>query len=62
MNAACLLPLIRAAYSRRPDWIAYPPERLACSLYVWGYCWEVPDVFEVEVALAVLDIERGAAA
>ena len=61
MNAVELLPLIREAYSRRPDWIPYPPERLARTLYIWGYAWELPEVFEVEVALEVLDIERGAA-
>ena len=61
MNAAELLPLIREAYSRWPDWTLYPPERLARTLYVWGYAWELPEVFEVEAALAVLGVERGAA-
>jgi hypothetical protein len=61
MTAVELLPLIREAYSRRPDWIPYPAERLARTLYIWGYAWELPEVFEVEAALAVLDIERKAA-
>ncbi len=61
MNAVELLPIIREAFSRRPDWVLYPPERLARSLYIWGYAWELPEAFEVEVALAVLDIERPAA-
>ena len=61
MNAVELLPIIREAFSERPSWTDYPPERLAVSLLVWHYTRTLPDVFEVEAALEALEIERGAA-
>ncbi len=37
MSAGELLPIIREAFSQRPSWVYYPPERLAVSLFVWQY-------------------------
>lgn len=61
MTAAELLPIIREAFSERPSWTDYPPERLAVALLVWHYVRTLPETFEVEAALEALEIEWGAA-
>ncbi len=60
--SAYLLPAVRELFSQHPLAVRCSPEQVAALLWVLRYVPEEPEAFEVEAALAALDIERGAAA
>ncbi len=64
MNAADLVPAVRELFSQYPLAARLSPEQVAGLLWILCYVFDdegPPEVYEVETALEVLDIERGAA-
>jgi hypothetical protein len=64
MNASDLVPAVRELFSQYPLAARLSPEQVAGLLWILCYVYDgegPPEVYEVETALEVLDIERGAA-
>jgi hypothetical protein len=59
MNAASVLPVLREAFSQRPDWRSFSPRQLSVLMFLHGYLLEPPEDFEVATAvpLAIEDRE-----
>ena len=57
-----VLPILREAFSQRPDWRGFSPRQLSVLMFLHGYTTEPAEEFEVAAALpfAHKDIERAA--
>jgi hypothetical protein len=63
VNAAGVLPAVRDLFSQHlAVAVRCSPEQVTGLLWALRYVETHPDVFDVEAALEVLDIERGLAA
>ena len=51
MNAAAVLPILREAFSQRPDWRTFAPRQLSVLLFLYGYMLEPPEDHDVAAAL-----------
>jgi hypothetical protein len=60
--SAGVLPILREAFSQRPDWRGFSPRRLYVLMVLHGYNTEPADEFEVAPALpfALEDLEGAA--
>jgi hypothetical protein len=60
MSAA--LPILREAFSQRPDWRGYSPRQLSILLYLYGYTTEPEEELAIATALpfALEDLEGAA--
>lgn len=52
---------LRCLLSERPQCADFGPEELGVLLFFHGWLYNVPEAWEVEAAMEVLDVERGAA-
>jgi hypothetical protein len=59
MSAEDVLPILREAFSQRPDWRDYSPRQLSILMLLYGYTTEPVEEFEIEAALpfALEDLE-----
>jgi hypothetical protein len=57
--SADVLPILREAFSQRPDWRDYSPRQLSVLLFLYSYTTEPAEEFEIEAALpfALEDLE-----
>ncbi len=62
MSAAGVLPILREAFSQRPEWRGFFPRQLSVLLFLHGYTTEPAEEFEVAAALpfALEDLEGAA--
>jgi hypothetical protein len=57
------LPVLREAFSQRPDWRGYSARQLSILLYLYSYTNEPAEEFEIAappLPLALEDLERAA--
>jgi len=62
MSAAGVLPILREAFSERPDWRSYSPRQLSVLMFLHGYTVEPAADFAVAAALPFALEEREGAA
>ena len=62
MNAGGVLPILREAFSQRPDWWDFSPRQLSVLLFLYGYTTEPAEEFEIAASLpfALEDLEGAA--
>jgi hypothetical protein len=62
VSAAGVLPILREAFSQRPDWRDFSPRQLSVLMFLHGYTTEPVEEFEVAAALpfALADLEGAA--
>jgi hypothetical protein len=62
MPMSAAFPILREAFSQRPDWRGNSPRQLSILLYLYGYTTEPLEEFEVATALpsALEDLEGAA--
>jgi hypothetical protein len=60
--SAAVLPILREAFSQRPDWRDYSPRQLSILLYLYGYTPTPEEELEIAAALpsALEDLEGAA--
>jgi hypothetical protein len=57
-----VLPILREAFSQRPDWRGFFPRQLSVLMFLHGYRPEPAEEFDVEAALSfALEDREGAA-
>jgi hypothetical protein len=57
-----VLPILREAFSQRPDWRRFSARQLSVLLFLYGYMVEPPAEFDIAAALpfALEDLEGAA--
>jgi hypothetical protein len=62
VSAAGVLPVLRQAFSERPDWRGFSPRQLSVLMFLHGYTTEPAEEFEISAALpfALEDLEGAA--
>jgi hypothetical protein len=51
MSPDGVLPILREAFSQRPDWRSFSPRQLSVLLFLHGYTTKPAEEFEIEAAL-----------
>lgn len=60
--SAGVLPILREAFSQRPEWRGFSPRQLSILMFLHGYTTEPVEEFEIEAALPfALEDYEGAA-
>jgi len=49
--SAGVLPILREAFSQRPEWRGYSPHQLSVLMFLHGYTTEPADELEIAAAL-----------
>lgn len=62
MSAVSVLPILREAFSQRPDWRGFSPRQLSVLMFLHGYTSEPAEELEIAAALpfALEDLEGAA--
>jgi hypothetical protein len=62
VSAAGVLPVLREAFSQRPDWRGFSPRQLSVLMFLHGYTTEAAGEFEISATLpfALEDLEGAA--
>jgi hypothetical protein len=60
--SAAVLPILREAFSQRPEWRGFSPRQLSILMLLYGYTTEPVEEFEIAAALpfALEDMEGAA--
>jgi hypothetical protein len=60
--SAAVLPILREAFSQRPDWCTFSPRQLSILMFLYGYTNDPVEEFEIAAALlfALEDFEGAA--
>jgi hypothetical protein len=57
-----VLPILREAFSQRPEWRSFSPRQLSVLIFLHGYTTEPAEEFEITAALpSALEDYEGAA-
>jgi hypothetical protein len=46
-----VLPILREAFSQRPDWLQFSPRQLSVLMFLYGYSSVPLEEFDIEAAL-----------